>query len=84
MQTASTWQPALERALSDRQRHFQLLDALRDTSNSHTFITETNGERDSLLVYCRLHSIMVDVRAEGEQSVWRAVMPGGAVVEVRT
>lgn len=75
--------------ISDRARFFALLDSAHDFGYSFTLIAESDnpGSRDSLIVYCALHSIMIEC---GERDVglcrvkyWRAELPSKAVVEVQ-
>ena len=74
--------------VSERARFFAFLDALRDSGQSCTLINETDnrGSRDSLIVYCAIHSIKYECseRMIGPQPTWfyRAEI-GGAIVEVQ-
>lgn len=74
---------------TSRQRMFAFLDSLQDLNYSHTLMFEAHnpGARDSLLVYCALHGVMVECReitvGNTLSKSWRAEMRGGAVVEVQ-
>lgn len=72
-----------------RQALFAWLDSLSEVGQSYSCVVEAHnqGARESFLVYCALHSIDVSVSeySAGNHTgtVWRAVMPCGAIVEVQ-